>query len=170
MRYLYYHGEVSEAGARNVEVLLNLAVSGGEKEVCLCLSSGGGNVNAGIGLINFMKMLPIEVNTHASGICGSIAASILVAGVRRTAAPLSVFMTHVATYLDGPMAGQPATYTGLVSAPFKNIGWTDEAIAERFGPYEYPFTPQQALEWGVVHDVIDLAIGPDDLVQTVRLP
>lgn len=36
----------------------------GVKSLSVCISSLGGDVNAGLGLYNFLRMLPIEVHTQ----------------------------------------------------------------------------------------------------------
>jgi len=43
VRYFFYHGPANEAGIRNVEALLTLALNEGEPEVTLCLASHGGD-------------------------------------------------------------------------------------------------------------------------------
>lgn len=171
VQHLFYQGPISEAGVRNVETLLAEALHRGEREVRLCIASNGGDVNAGIGLFNFMRMLPIDVHTHAAGVCASIAGTILLAGKTRTAAPLSVFLLHAATYSEGPLINQIAPNTDLISKPFRDeLGWGDAEIADRFGAGDFRFGPDQALQFGLIHSIDPMVLKDGDTVVTVRLP
>lgn len=170
MRYLFYHGLISPAGIRNIEVLLAAAMHDGEPEVTLCLVSGGGDVNAGIGLYNYIKMLPIAVHTHAAGPCGSIAVTIFLAGQKRSAAPLSEFMTHAATWSEGPLKGQISTHNDLMTRPFKEIGWTDEDISARFTTADFRCPPDLAKSLGIIDSIHDIRLGPDDTMINVAIP
>ena len=169
--YLFYHGPVTPQGARNVEVLTYAALKDGAKEVTLCLASEGGDVNAGIGLFNFLKMMPITINTHAAGLCDSIAATIYVAGAHRTASALSAFTTHQATYVLGDNAGKRAPNTDLISKPFKDLlGWSEEDLSQRFGAADFRFSPAQGIALGMVHEIIELKLGAGDELITVQIP
>jgi ATP-dependent protease ClpP protease subunit len=162
---------MTPGGARNIEALALAARAEGETELTLCLASEGGDVNAGVGLFNFLKMLPMTVNTHAAGICASIAATVLLAGQKRTAQPLSSFIVHQATFVDGPLQGQRSPNTDLISHPFKEIlNWTDLDISERFGPSDFIFGPEKALEYGMVMEILTPEIGDDDRLVTVAIP
>lgn len=171
MRYLFYHGEVNEAGVRNLEALLAVALNESESEVTLCLASNGGNVNAGIGLYNFIEMLPLAVHTHAAGICDSIAATIMLAGTKRTAAPVSAFTIHAATYSEGPKKGEAAPNTDLISAPFRDkLNWSDGDIAARFTPKDFRLSADEAKALGLIDEITSPVLGRDDQMITVRLP
>lgn len=66
----------------------------GVKKVFLLISSPGGNVDAGISIYNFLKGLPIEINTHNYGSCDSIAALVFCAGKKRYTVNHSRFLIH----------------------------------------------------------------------------
>ena len=57
-------------------------------------SSGGGSVDAGIVLYNFLKSLPVKVIMHNTGVINSIANVIFLAGKERYAAKHSSFLFH----------------------------------------------------------------------------
>ena len=171
MRYLFYHGQVSPAGVRNVESLLTQALQEGDPAIVLCLASGGGDVNAGVGLYNFIQMLPMKVHTHAAGLCASIAVTILLAGEKRTAAPVSAFSTHAATFSEGPEKGQISPNTKLISQPFaETLGWDEETLAARFGSNEFRFGPDDALTFGLIDEVVLIRIGTEDRILPVHIP
>ena len=170
-RFLYYHGQINLVGVRNVEALVLAAHREGINSVTLCIASEGGDVNSGIGLYNFLQMMPITINTHASGMCSSIAATVLIAGVKRTASPVSSFTVHAATYTSGLMAGQKAPDSALVSQPFADrLGWSAADIDLRFGSAEFRITPTEAIGLGMISEITDLKLGPDDDMLTVMVP
>ena len=171
MRYLLYHGPVTEAGVRNVETLLTVAVNEGETEVTLCLASHGGDVNAGTGLYNFIQMLPLKLYTHAIGICESIAVTVMLAGERRTAAPLSSFSLHAATYGDGPFKGQISPYTNLISQPFRDkLKWSDADLVTRFSTFDFRMGPEEAKELGLISEITSPKLGRDEQMIPVHIP
>lgn len=171
MRYLFYHGPVTEAGARNVETLIATAVNERLSEITLCLSSHGGSVNAGVGLFNFIRMMPIAVHTHAAGPCHSIAVTMLLAGAKRTASPLSNFVLHGAHYTDGPKKGQLSPDTNLISKPFGDIlGWSKDDIASRFGAEDYSFGPDAAHAYKLIGGILDPKLSGNDQMVTVNVP
>jgi ATP-dependent protease ClpP protease subunit len=170
--FLIYHGPVCAVGARNVETLCMAKTSVGASRLTLCLCSGGGDVIAGIGLFNFLKMLPITVNTHCFGICGSIAATIFLAGERRTTAPASMFSLHAATYSDGARKGQISENTKLIADPFETIlGWQKDRLDACFGSAEETFLPPaKAKELGIVHEIEQHSFAACDDVVNVSIP
>lgn len=171
MLYLHYLGGVTEAGVRNVHTLIIEAHRAGEKDVTLCLASNGGSVNAGIAFYNFAKMAPLAVNTHAAGLCDSIAATMFLAGVKRTAAPLSRFVLHRATFSDGPNKGKRSPDTDLIAAPFKDVlGWSEADISSRFGVGDFHISPTDAVNFGLAAAILNPVVGPTDRQQNVVVP
>ncbi|MDP2685407.1 MAG: ATP-dependent Clp protease proteolytic subunit [bacterium] len=69
-------------------------LSNNVEEINLLISSPGGSVDAGIGIYNFLKGLPVIVNTHNYGSCDSIAALIFCAGEKRITVSNSRFLLH----------------------------------------------------------------------------
>jgi len=58
------------------------------------LSSGGGAVDSGVTLYNYLRALPCTVVTHNIGSIDSIATAVFLAGEKRYATPNSVFLFH----------------------------------------------------------------------------
>jgi len=170
--HLVYHGVVNSQGARNVETLCAQRLSAGVTELTIWICSGGGDVNAGVGLFNFLRALPIMINTHCFGICGSIAATIFLAGRRRTATPASIFSLHASTYSEGPRKGQIAENTALISKPFQELlDWKQDRIAHYFGSAEERFlTPEAAKEWGIVQIIEERSFASGDDIANVAIP
>lgn len=172
-RHLIYHGAINPQGARNVETLLVEAMRDGVSRVVLHLCSGGGDVNAGIGLYNFIRALPIRVDTHAFGACGSIAATVFLAGEDRTTVATSAFSLHAATYVEGPRSGQVSNNTALIALPFKErIGWEDDRIANYFSDaQDKQILPAQAVELQIATSILEIALPQDAQgIVTVAIP
>lgn len=170
--FIYYHGPINIQGVRNLETLLTKVASHDAPDITLCICSGGGDVCAGIGAYNFIKMLPVPITTYAFGICGSIAATIFLAGQSRLSASANFFTLHAASYVDGPRKGEVSENTDLISLPFRQLlAWQDERVAKYFGsPLEQFITPQQAMEMSMVTEVKDIKVSSADEVVHVHIP
>lgn len=169
--YLIYHGAINEPSVRNVETLCLQAIRDGATEIVLCISSGGGDVNAGLGLYNFLRMLPVSIHTHNFGNCGSIAATLFMAGDKRTSSPVSNFMLHAATYIEGPRKGQIAENTALIAKPFET---RSKIPQEKLDSYlqsgaESFIALDEALSYEITHSIEDIELPADGRVLTVRL-
>lgn len=53
--YIFYHGSITPQGMRNLETLVSKVAGKIDQEIVVCLCSGGGDVNAGIGAYNFFE-------------------------------------------------------------------------------------------------------------------
>lgn len=170
MRHLVYLGAINERGCRNTMILLSEALRDGDEKVALHLASRGGDVMAGMGLYNFIKMLSLTIHTHALGVCESIAATVLLAGTERSCAPAGQITLHAPTYSEGPMMGQPANTRDLIAQPFRDLGWSGEDIADRFAVNnDFVMTPERACELRVIHTISDLTINASDTVISIAV-
>lgn len=170
--FVMYQGAVNHTGAKNLEALVTGAIEKGVKELTICICSGGGDVTSGIGLYNFLKMVPAKINTHNFGACGSIAATIFLAGERRTTAAASMFTLHAATFVEGPRKGEISENTTMIYEPFKlALGWQDDKINAYFSSGAESFIqPAQAKEFGIVHDITDLKMPEGAVIVPVHVP
>ncbi|WP_157128450.1 ATP-dependent Clp protease proteolytic subunit [Cupriavidus sp. USMAA2-4] len=170
--HIVYQGPVTVLGARNASTLIIDAYRKGTQELTLSIASGGGDVTAGMGLYNFIRAMPITINTHVIGMCGSIAATVLLAGERRTSSSASLFTLHASSYVDGPRAGQVAESTQIIALPFRQrANWTDEQVSRFFSSaLEQSFLPQHAQELGMIHEVVDISFAQGDEIMTVAIP
>jgi ATP-dependent protease ClpP protease subunit len=171
-QFIYYHGTVNISGIRNLETLLTEAVKHETPDITLCICSGGGDVCAGIGAYNFIKMLPVPITTYTFGMCGSIAATFFLAGTKRVAAFASMFTLHAASYSEGPRKGEVSENTELICYPFRQaLAWSDEQIQKYFSsPAEQFITPQMALEMSMITQIADLRISHSDEIIHVHIP
>lgn len=159
--FIIFHQPVSDHSVARLEAKAIDLVSRGTERLTVVINSGGGNTYAGLGAFHLLRSLPIEVNTHAHSVCGSIAASIYLAGKRRTIAAASAVILHATTFTDGPLAGQQSMFNMAVAEPFRSIaGWGDDLVARYLSPSENYMWPAEAVELGFAHEVVDLRIPP----------
>ena len=167
---LVYQGPVTMIGAMQVIAAAAQLVPLQPQSMTLMICSGGGDVAGGVAIYNFLKMMPFEVRTHAFGLCGSIAATMFLAGSNRTAAPGTLFTLHAATITEGARAGQVSENTDIISEPFSSVlGWDPQQIALYFGSADEKFLALgDAVRLGIVHGADMPVIAPDSLIVTVN--
>jgi ATP-dependent protease ClpP protease subunit len=169
MRVLHYQGEINEVGVQSTQALLAQALMDKEEKLWLSITSTGGNVVSGLGLFQTLRMMPFEVNTFASGFCGSIAATIFLAGQRRLAASNTAFVLHAATYTSGSLQGKISQETEQVSQPFAELlGWSEEERSSRFTEQDYRVSSIGAQEIGLVTEIGELKLGAEDKFIPIR--
>lgn len=101
-------GDIEERPVRRLISALDRAVADGAREVCLSISSQGGNVHWGLTLHNVLRALPVPVTTVNAGFANSMAAAVYCAGDRRLCAPEAKFLLH-------PAAAYPDVASGGIS-------------------------------------------------------
>jgi Clp protease len=124
-------------------------------QVSVYIASRGGDVSSGLAMYNALKLLPCKVRTVNLGQCGSIAATLYMAGDVRQAMPASSFFLHAACYIEGPLKGQVSPTTALILAPFRGtLCWDKERLDCYFtSPDEKYLTPAEAADIGMVTDL-----------------
>ena len=138
-------------------------------QIYILFSSGGGGVNAGITLYNFLRSIPTEVVIHNIGTVDSIATCIFLAGSKRYACSNSHFLFHGVTW----NFGQGATLTRKqLQECVSNIqqnekDWANivasrtsinmEEVLSLFDQGESKGL-EFALEKGVIHEVCEVSI------------
>jgi ATP-dependent Clp protease protease subunit len=95
-RIIFAHGNVDEHMAQIVVAqLLYLESADPERAINIYISSYGGNVNAGISMIDVIRFISCRVNTVCVGYCMSMGAMLLASGTGvRSALPGSRIMIH----------------------------------------------------------------------------
>ncbi len=171
--YFGYCGLIDSAGVTRIAGALNTAVNGQYDEVYLCFSSNGGYVGDGVFLYNHIRSLPIPVTVHNTGTVASIAATLFVAGERRLCTAHSIFMMHpVQVGSNGTMASGPLQ--AALDSALKDEARTEEILRERARIPEdvlaarrtrdIYLTAQDALNYGLVHEIGQFALPPGNKV------
>ena len=138
----------------------------GVPRVTVLISSPGGNVYAGLLAHNFLKGSPIELTTHNIGICDSITAIIYAAGSRRLSVPHGRFLLH------GVSASFPANSAlsetqleervATLKSDTDNIAGVIAGVTDKTEPFVHAqmrqgvtLEPEKAVEWGLVHEIVE---------------
>ncbi len=168
--YLNIYGNITSKSVQQIiDICTQLLGAHKPKQFYFCLSSNGGEVNAGFTLYNFLASLPVEVVMHNIGTVDSIATVIFLAGTKRYAAQHSTFLYHGVQFNVG--APTAITYSKLkehlsaVEADENRIARvidekTDlsfEEVKELQGQGK-TLTPLEAKDKGIVHEVMDVNI------------
>lgn len=99
----------------------------------IMIGSRGGDVTSGLAIYNTLRLMRCPVRTVNMGQCGSIAATVYLAGSVRQSMPAASFLLHAATYIEGPDKGKVAPNTGLILAPFRDqLDWGQDLLDRHF--------------------------------------
>ena len=128
-------------------------------QVSVYIASRGGDVTAGLAIYNVLRLLPCKVRTVNMSNCGSISATIYLAGDVRQAMPTSNFFLHAACFVEGPLKGQVSPNTALMLAPFRDgLCWDQGQLDCYFtSPDEKYLNRAEAAKAGMVTDPADPA-------------
>lgn len=146
-----------------VAQLLFLESADPKRDITLYLNSPGGSVTSGLAIYDTMQLIKPDVSTICTGISASMGAVLLSSGTKgkRHALPHSRVMIHQPS---GGMQGQSkdmeislklimSMKEELYNILSDNTGKTFEEI-ERDSDRDYWMTAQQALEYGLIDEVL----------------
>jgi ATP-dependent Clp protease protease subunit len=164
-RIVFLGSEVDEASANRVcAQLLLLSAEDPRTDIVLCINSPGGSVTAGLAVYDTMQLIPNDVSTLAMGFAASMGQFLLTVGAagKRYALPNSRIMMHQPSAgIGGPAADIEIQAENLqfMKKSIERItaahtGRTEEAIS-RDGDRDRWFTPEAAMEYGMVDRVVD---------------
>jgi hypothetical protein len=141
-------------------------------QVTVYIASRGGDVASGLAMYNAMRLVPCKIRTVNMGQCGSIAATVYLAGEVRQAMAASNFFLHAASYVEGPMKGMVAPNTALILAPFRDgLCWDQQRLDCYFSsPDEKYLTREEAQGIGMVTDLDEPAPWGSDELSVVLNP
>ncbi len=171
--YLYYYEDIESSKIRNLMSLITKTIAEEKPDVLYFLiSSGGGEVDAGVTFYNFLKSLPVKIVMHNIGSIDSIANVIFVAGTERYATPHATFLFHgVQQPVNGPTSLSLPQMNEIVDRVHKNHNTIagivcdnsdieEEEIKALFRAGETKDV-QFALEKGIIHEVKTTQIPED---------
>lgn len=97
--FITFTDSINEDKVKNlIAVITDIINQHHPSQVYILFSSGGGGINAGITLYNFLCSIPTEVVFHNIGTVDSIATCIFLAGNKRYACANSHFLFHGVTW------------------------------------------------------------------------
>lgn len=160
----------SEVANIVVAQLLFLAHQDPEKDIKMYINSPGGVITAGMAIYDTMQVIPCDVQTICVGQAASMGAVLLSGGTKgkRKILPHSTVMIHQ------PLGGARGQATDIAIAAEEILRWKkvlNNILSDRTGqPLEkierdverdYNLTAQQALEYGLVDEIISSKTGPN---------
>lgn len=155
-------GEVDDDMLHIVECGLTLLERQNNEPIHIRLNSGGGEVTAGLSIIDRIQESTCEINIHASGQICSMAVLILAAGDFRTANHLTQFMHHEEVYDN---SGRHSQNKGFVKFSERFDDMLCKWLATRTEKdakfwkttgvgVDHWFTASEAETYGLIHEVI----------------
>ena len=92
--YIKFFAQVNGNSANALMGAIDQQIEQGKKKIILLISTPGGTVFHGISIYNYLKGIPIEIETHNFGSIDSIGNIIFVAGEKRFSVPNARFLIH----------------------------------------------------------------------------
>ena len=168
-RIVMVNGEI-EAGLANLVVaqLLFLASEDSKREVNVYINSPGGVVNAGLAIYDTMRILPCPISTTCVGFAASFGTILLMAGDRGLRRSLPHARIHIhQPLIHGGISGQATdidiqakeilhtrdVLNGIIE---HHTGQTLERI-RKDTDRDFFMSPAEALEYGIIDEVLPLA-------------
>ncbi|OQB72083.1 MAG: ATP-dependent Clp protease proteolytic subunit 2 [candidate division TA06 bacterium ADurb.Bin131] len=152
----------------SINALMNAVdqkIKEGISKFTILISSPGGSVFHGLSAYNYLRGIPAEITTHNFGSVDSIGVVIFCAGTRRLSVPQARFLLHGVSVgfrqnegleekqLEERLKGLRIDMENIAKVIALNTNKNPEdiisAMLERTA-----LNPEQALSWGLVHDII----------------
>ncbi len=168
--YLTFHNEINLQSANRIMDFCAKSIQQyTPKKLYFLFSSGGGSVDSGVTLFNYLRGLPQEIIMHNVGSIDSIANAVFLAGRTRYATPTSSFLLH-GIYWNFPQ-GANLTYSQMqeqvsrfdaaeqLSAKIisERTKLTAEEVRQLFRQGESK-DPKFALDKGLIHEIREAAV------------
>lgn len=163
--YINFMGPVNERSATQLITTVNQKLNEGANNFVLLISSPGGSVFYGLSAYNFLKGVPAKIHTHNFGSVDSVALLLFCAGTKRFCVPNARFLLHGIGF-DVPPGGARFEEK-QVDERLKSLRIDRENISKIIADnckktvkevekdmFEGTvLNPQQAKEYGVVHEI-----------------
>ncbi len=170
--YLTFHDNITQESAnRFMDFCAKSIQQYKPKQLYFLFSSGGGLVDSGVALFNYLRGLPQKIVMHNVGSIDSIANAVFLAAEVRYAAPTSAFLLHGITWNFGQ--GAILTYSQMQET-MSRFDAAEQLTAQIIGD-RTKLTPDEvralfrqgeskapsfALEKGLIHEIRNVQI-PD---------
>lgn len=180
--YVNFYDSINDAKVKAIMTIFTDIIAKHNPDTIYCLfSSGGGLVDPGIVLYNFLRALPVELIMHNTGSIASIANVVFLAANKRFVAKNSSFLFHGANWAINEKASMTRsqlaeTLSSVTSAEAKIAGviterteLTAEEVTALFSQGATIDT-SFALERKIATDMKDPLIPKDAIFVTISLP
>ena len=178
--YLNFYDEITPVKVKQIMGFLSEYISKEKPDNIYCLfASGGGSVDAGIALYNFLRALPIELTMHNTGSIDSIANIIFLSANTRYTSVHSSFMFHGIFHpinaslkkiqLQELLSGINVSESKVAGIISERTNFTTKEIKRLFLQGETKDAPF-ALKKGLVTEIRDPKIPKDTEILSFNLP
>jgi ATP-dependent protease ClpP protease subunit len=178
--YFTFHDVIDAPSVNRVIDMTNRALAEYKPQrLCYLISSGGGSVDSGVTLYNYLRALPQTIIMHNVGSVDSIANAVFLAGRERYATPASAFLLHGVMWnfhekstLSYPQMQEiMSRFDAAEQLVARIIGehtkLTAEEVRALFMRGEAK-TPQYAKDKGIIHDIREAKIEPGSPVIAIK--
>ena len=132
------------------------------KPITLLITSYGGDVYAMLGLVDYIRSLPVKVNTHCVGTCMSAASVLLACGTgKRTMTKNSTVMVHEGSSVEIGKATDVMRGVDYLKELQKNINKILGEVTKKDVDFwvkiqrnDTYLTPEQCLKYGIIDEII----------------
>jgi ATP-dependent Clp endopeptidase proteolytic subunit ClpP len=163
--YINLQTAISQESAVKLVAAVLTQMQKGMTDLHLLMASGGGLVDPGMAIFNFLRGIPVKVHTYNYGNVDSVAGVIYCAGTRRLATPHCKFLVHGITWRIAPNTTELAKqrmreYLGQIDTIKRNIasvisqatGKTTEIVTADM-TRGLTMTGDEAKDYGLVHEI-----------------
>ena len=168
--YLTFHDNINlESANRLMNVCAKVIQQHNPQKLYFLFSSGGGSVDSGVTIYNYLRGLPQRVIMHNIGSIDSIANAIFLAGEERYATAISAFLLHGVSWNFGQ--GASLTYSQMQETSSR-FNAAEDLSAQIIGS-RTTLTPEEvrslfrqgasknpafALEKGIIHEIKEVQV------------
>lgn len=163
-RILFLYGTVNDQMASIVQAQLMFLDNIDDKDIKLKISSGGGSVLSGLGMIDVMNYIKSDIVTVNMGICASMGSILLGGGTpgKRTSLPFSKVMIHqVSSGTQGTVMDnrinhiESEKYNYILFKLLSQYTDKDFSYILELANRDKWFNADEAKELGIIDEVID---------------
>lgn len=152
----------------------------GAKKMGLLISSPGGDVFQGLSAYNFLRGIPMEIITHNFGSADSIGVILFCAGSKRLSVPHARFLLHgVQCRFQQPVNLEEKQLEERLKGLQIDMGNIARVIADTVNRDKEQVIddmlnrttlyPEQAIEYGLVHDIKSELFPPGSEVISIQI-
>jgi len=152
---------------QSVSILMQIvqnSLQEGVDRIVLLISSPGGQVAAGLSLYNFLRGIPVDIETHNFGSVDSVAIVVFCAGQKRYCVPNARFLLHgigfdipagtrfEEKHLEEKIKDLKMDKANIVKIIAENCKKTEKEISDDIHEVKV-LNPEQAKDYGLVHEI-----------------